>query len=322
VRKPEDLHLHANQEANTETGPDAPAPAAPLWLLALITLSGTLAMHIFVPALPNAAHELGASQSSMQLTISLYIFGLAIGQLIYGPVSDRLGRRPTLLAGLGLYALSGVAAAIAPDSDSLIAARLFQALGGCSGLVLGRAILRDVAGPYDTARRLASMNLMVTLGPAIAPMVGSALASRWGWRSIFVVLAALGVSLIALTWRLLPETGGRMGRSDLQTLGRDYRSLLVSPAFCGFSLGGGCATTAMYAFIASAPFIFTKQLHRPADEVAFFLPVLIAGIWLGSALTSRLIARFPSGVYSLARICSVYLPLLCCLARRFSASLR
>jgi MFS transporter, DHA1 family, multidrug resistance protein len=296
VRKPEDVHVHTNQDAKNETATDAPAPAAPLWLLALITLSGTLAMHIFVPALPIAARDLGASQSSMQLTISLYIFGLAVGQLIYGPVSDRLGRRPTLLAGLALYALSGLAAAVAPDGASLIAARLFQALGGCSGLVLGRAILRDVAGPYDTARRLASMNLMVTLGPAIAPMVGNALASTtWGWRSIFVVLAALGVCLIVLTWRLLPETGGREGRSDLQSLGRDYRSLLVSPAFCGFALGGGCATTAMYAFIASAPFIFTRQLHRPVGEVAYFLPILIAGIWLGSALTSRLVARLPLG---------------------------
>jgi MFS transporter, DHA1 family, multidrug resistance protein len=140
---------------------------------------------------------------------------------------------------------------------------------------------------------LALMNLMVTLGPAIVPMLGGALAATWGWRSIFVVLAALGFCLIVLAWRLLPETGGRDGNADLQTLGRNYRSLFLSPEFCGFALGGGCATTAMYAFIASAPFIFTRPLHRPAHEVAFYLPVLIAGVWLGSALTSRLIAKLP-----------------------------
>ena len=115
----------------------------PLWLLTLITFSGTLAMHIFVPALSYAADDLQASASEMQLTISLYILGLAFGQLIYGPISDRFGRRPTLIAGLILYTLAGLAALFAPDAESLIAARLFQALGGCAGLVLGRAIVRD-----------------------------------------------------------------------------------------------------------------------------------------------------------------------------------
>jgi MFS transporter, DHA1 family, multidrug resistance protein len=124
----------------------------------------------------------------MQLTISLYILGLAIGQLIYGPVSDRLGRRRRSLRVL----LSTLSGDWRRHWRRLVAVRLVQALGGRSGLVLGRAILRDVAGPYDTARRLALMNLMVTLGPAIVPMLGGALAATWGWRSIFVVLAALG----------------------------------------------------------------------------------------------------------------------------------
>jgi len=271
-----------------------PAPRAahaPLWLLALVTFSGTLAMHIFVPALPIAARSLGAGIGEMQMTVSLYIFGLAVGQLVYGPLADRFGRRPVLLAGLALYTAAGLAAALAPDVHALIAARLFQAMGGCAGLVLGRSIVRDTAEAQEATRRLALMNLMVTVGPSIAPLVGGALATALGWRSIFYGLFALGIVGLLFTWRLLPETGRPGAPVSAPALARNYARLLRSPAFLGFSIGGGCATTSMYAFVASAPFIFVDQLHRPAHEAGIYLAILVSGVWLGSFLTSHLIAR-------------------------------
>lgn len=264
---------------------------APLWLLAMITISGTLAMHIFVPALPTAAEQLGAGIGAMQMTVSLYILGLAVGQLIYGPLADRFGRRPTLLIGLALYTVSGLAAALAPDVQALIVARLFQALGGCAGLVIGRAIVRDTAAPSEAARRLALMNLMVTLGPGLAPIVGGAMATSLGWRSIFVLLCGLGIINVLLAWRLLPETRGPPPLAGGGSLLGKYGRLLRSPAFLGYSIGGGCATTSMYAFIASAPFIFVHQLERPAYEVGPFLAMLVLGVWIGSMLASRLIGR-------------------------------
>jgi DHA1 family bicyclomycin/chloramphenicol resistance-like MFS transporter len=272
----------------------SPYPRVPLWLLALITFSGTLAMHIFVPALPQAAVDLGASQAAMQSTVSLYILGLAVGQLAYGPLSDRFGRRPVLMAGLVVYTISGLAAALAPDAQALITARLFQALGGCAGLVLGRAIVRDIAAPQDAARRLALMNLMVTVGPGLAPLVGSALAASVGWRSIFFVLCGLGVMNFLFAWKMLPETGQPgPARAGSASLAQNYLKLIRSRAFLGYSIGGGCATTSMYAFIASAPFIFTQQLHRPTHEVGIYLALLISGVWLGSMLASRLVSRMP-----------------------------
>ena len=270
-------------------------PRVPLWLLALFTFSGTLGMHIFVPALPAAAHDLDAGIGAMQMTVSLYIFGLAIGQLVYGPLSDRFGRRPMLMAGLTLFAGAGLAAAVAPGVDALIVARLFQAFGGCAGLVLGRAIVRDTAIPREAARRLALMNLMVTLGPGVAPLVGGALSASLGWRSIFVVLAALGLANLLLAWRLLPETGPPAASVTASQLARDYWGLLRSPTFLGYSIGGGCATTSLYAFIAAAPFIFIGQLHRPAGEVGVYLAILVSGVWLGSMLASRLIGRVALG---------------------------
>jgi DHA1 family bicyclomycin/chloramphenicol resistance-like MFS transporter len=229
----------------------------------------------------------------MQMTVSLYILGLALGQLFYGPISDRFGRRATLMVGMTLYTLAGLAAALAPYAQALIAARLLQALGGCAGLVLARAIVRDVAAATEAARRLALMNLMVTLGPAMAPLLGSALVLHLGWRSIFLLLTGLGLANLLLAWRLLPETAA-IGRAiDAAGLLRNYLQLLRSPAFLGYAVGGGCATTSLYAFIAVAPFVFAQQLHRPAWEVGPLLALLVLGVWIGSVLASRLVGRMP-----------------------------
>jgi DHA1 family bicyclomycin/chloramphenicol resistance-like MFS transporter len=267
---------------------------APLWLLTLITFSGTLAMHIFVPALPEAARALGASIGEMQLTMSVYIFGLAVGQLAYGPLSDRYGRRPVLVSGLVLYTLAGFAACFIGDVHHLIIARLFQALGGCAGMVIGRAIVRDTALPQEAGRRMATMNLMVALGPGAAPLIGGALATAFGWRSIFYALALLGAVNVLLALWLLPESHApKPAAGKSSSLARNYGRLLTSPAFLGFALGGGCATTSMYAFISVSPFIFAHQLGRPAYEVGIYPAILLAGVWIGSMAATRLIPRLP-----------------------------
>ncbi len=266
--------------------------SAPLWLLVLVTFSGTLAMHMFVPALTVAGHDLHVDAATIRMTISVYIFGLAVGQLVYGPLSDVFGRRPTLLAGLALYTAGGLVATLAPNVGVLIAARLVQAAGGCAGLLLGRAIVRDTAESNDAVRRLALMSLMTMVGPGLAPLVGSLLAGSLGWRAIFVVLTALGVLNFVVSWRLLPETGTPGGRISAASVARDYRALLGSPRFLGFAFGGGCATTSFYGFIAAAPFIFINELHRPLHEVGLYLGLLSVGVSLGNILASRLVGRF------------------------------
>jgi len=265
--------------------------SAPLWLLVLVTFSGTLAMHMFVPALTVASDALHVDAATIRMTISVYIFGLAVGQLVYGPLSDVFGRRPTLLAGLALYTLGGLAATLAPDVRVLIGARLVQAAGGCAGLLLGRAIVRDTAESNDAVRRLALMSLMTMVGPGLAPLAGGLLAGAFGWRAIFVVLTALGVLNFGVSWRLLPETGTPSGRISAAGVARDYRALLGSPRFLGFAAGGGCATTSFYGFIAAAPFIFINELHRPLHEVGLYLGLLIVGVSIGNILAGRLIGR-------------------------------
>lgn len=263
-------------------------------MLVLITISGTMAMHMFVPALPDAARGLAASTGQMQMTISVYIVGLAVGQLFYGPFSDALGRRPLLMWGLGLYTAGGIAAALAPGLPTLLAARLLQALGGCAGLALGRAIVRDTTKAEAAVGQLALLNLMIMVGPGLAPIVGGAVSAQFGWRAIFVLLAAAGAVTLWFTWRRLPETATPSGRIGVRTLVADYRSLLASPRFVGFALGGGAATTSVYAFLSAAPFIFVNELHQPVHKVGIYAGLMVLGMAVGNALTSRLVRTTPS----------------------------
>ena len=279
----------------TDAGAGAPVPSAgpprrpALWLLVIITMSGTLAMHMFIPALPDVARDLGAGIPAVQATISLYILGLAVGQLVYGPLSDGFGRRPVLMVGLALYAAAGLAAAVAPGIQSLVAARLMQALGGCAGLVLARAMVRDTSESEDAVRRLSLLSLIVAVGPAMAPVVGATLSAGIGWRAIFLLLAGLGVASLLFSWRLLPETGRPTGQVAVGALARGYGALLRAPVFVAYVIGGSCATMSMYAFVATAPFIFMGELHRPPQELGIYLGVLVAGASLGMALAGRLV---------------------------------
>ena len=211
----------------------------------MVTIGGTLAMHMFIPALPDAARQLGSSNGQMQQTITVYIMGMALGQLIYGPMSDALGRRPVLLAGLSIYTVASLLAFMAPSTDMLIGARLLQALGGCAGLALGRAIARDTATPENAVGSLALLNLMMMIGPGISPSIGSGLDAVFGWRSIFAALALMGLVTAIWVWRLLPETGRPTGQLNWRTVRTDYRTLLGSPQFLGFAIGGGGATVSV-----------------------------------------------------------------------------
>lgn len=263
----------------------------PTWLLALICLSGTLAMHIFVPALPAAAADLAASPKKMQMTISLYFLGLSVGQLIYGPLSDRYGRRPILLLGLTIYTASGFVAFVANDVDTLIISRLFQALGGCVGLVVSRAIVHDTSPDDSGARRLATMNLIITIGPGVAPIVGSTLTNFLDWRSVLAILWALGLLNLALTIFLVPETGPKTSSSGARNILRNYMDLVGMGPFMALAIGGGLATAAMYAFTVNAPFIIEKQLNEPTNIVGIALALAIFGIWIGNVAATAIVGR-------------------------------
>jgi DHA1 family bicyclomycin/chloramphenicol resistance-like MFS transporter len=270
-------------------------PRAPFWLLVAVTASGTLAMHILVPVLPLAAEDLAVSSGTIQLAITLYLFGVAGGQLLYGPVSDRFGRRPALLVALVLYVGASIVAGLAPNITVLVIARVVQALGGCGGLVLGRAVVRDGAAEGQAASQMAMLTMVQSLAPGVGPAVGGYLGAWFGWRSIFAALLVFGMVTLIGTLLSLPETAGSRGSGSGRMLG-SYLRLLRTPAFRGYMIGGALTTTSFYAYLSASPFIFTDMLHRPAEEVGLYYLVVMVGVPIGSFAASRLVRRVRIGL--------------------------
>jgi DHA1 family bicyclomycin/chloramphenicol resistance-like MFS transporter len=262
---------------------------APFLLLVALTACGTMGMHVIIPALPATARALNMSISTTQLTITLYLVGLAAGQLFYGPVSDRFGRRPVLLFGLTLFTFASVVTACAPNAGVLIGSRILQSVGGCAGLVLGRAAVRDGATPDKAAGQLALLTLVMSVVPALAPAVGGYLTAYIHWRASYVLLAAMGGLTLLVTLLILPETNReRPGGSPARSLLSGYAILARSRAFLGYAAGGACSTTSFYAFMSASPFIFENVLHRPTQEVGLYYVLLMGGVGMGSFLANRL----------------------------------
>ena len=262
---------------------------APFLLLVALTACGTMGMHVIIPALPATARAMHMSIGATQLTITLYLVGLAVGQLFYGPVSDRFGRRPVLLAGLTLFTAASVVTALAPNPAVLIGSRILQSIGGCAGLVLGRAAVRDGATPEKAAGQLAMLTLVMSLIPAIAPAIGGYITAFIHWRASYVLLAAMGGATLLATIAILPETNqARAGGSSARSLLGGYATLMRSRMFLGFAAGGACSTTSFYAFMSASPFIFENVLHRPTQEVGLYYVFMMGGVASGSFIANRL----------------------------------
>jgi MFS transporter, DHA1 family, multidrug resistance protein len=265
---------------------------APFILLVAMTACGTLGMHIIIPALPATARALNMSIGTAQLTITLYLIGLAIGQLLYGPISDRFGRRPVLLCGLALFTMASIVTAVAPNAAVLIGARIVQSIGGCAGLVLGRAAVRDGATADKAAGQLALLTLVMAMVPAVAPAIGGYITAYIDWRASFILLAVFGASTLAACLLLMPETLSQPGlvRRSMVTA---YLRLLRSRRFLGYAVGGACSTTSFYGFMSASPFIFEQQLHQPAQRVGLYYLLLMLGVATGSLGANRLAGRLP-----------------------------
>jgi DHA1 family bicyclomycin/chloramphenicol resistance-like MFS transporter len=268
---------------------------APFALIVAITACGTLGMHLIIPALPDTAHALHVSPAAIQLTITLYLIGLAIGQLLYGPVSDRFGRRPVLLFGLALFTLAGMATAVAPNAITLVIARILQSIGACAGLVLGRAIVRDSATADRAAAQLALLTLVMSAAPAIAPVLGGYATAWFGWRAAFALLAIVGGVTLTLAVLLLPETNATQASARASMLLGSIR-LFRSRAFCGYVVGGACTTTSFYAFMAASPFILVDLLHQPTERVGLYYLLLMAGVAAGGLTANRIAGRIRTAI--------------------------
>ncbi len=258
-------------------------------LLAGIAAMGSLATQLVVPALPALAHELHAGADDAQLVVSLFLVGLGSGQLVVGPLIDRIGRKPVLLAGLALYCLASAAAAMALNFPLLVAARLFQALGGSAGVVTARVLVGDLFPAEEVAARQAMLMSVILISPALAPVIGGMLTEWLGWRTIFALLALAGMAGAALGWLALPVPHGvraaeTTARPGLGLLLRN-RAFLTATA----SVAGGSAT--LYMFLGTAPFLLASGHGLGPRDVGLCLMLVATCSIAGTFMVGRLERR-------------------------------
>jgi DHA1 family bicyclomycin/chloramphenicol resistance-like MFS transporter len=271
-----------------------PQAAPSLVLLSAITALAFCALHMVVPALPLLVQVFNDSPAHVQLVLSLYLGGIAAGQLVYGPVSDRFGRRPVLIAGLALFLAGTLLCGMAWSLTALIVGRLLQACGACAGIVLSRAIIRDVYDREMAARGLALVMMAMTLAPAISPALGAYLAEWFDWRAIFALLGGLGAVVFVATVMRLGETNRHPVRLDFTGTARSYAILLRSPGFAGFALCSACTSASWFTFIASAPYLVSDVLGEPPSTYGLMILFPMATYMLGNAAAARFALRIGS----------------------------
>jgi MFS transporter, DHA1 family, multidrug resistance protein len=262
-------------------------------LLAMLTALGPLSTDMFLPSLPDIATVLAAPTARVQLTVSSYLIGFAVGQVIYGPVSDRYGRRPVLLAALALYLTSTLGCAAAQSVDPLIAARFLQGVGGSGSIVLSRAIVRDLYSGVRAARELSLLGSISAFAPLVAPMIGGVLQTAFGWRSSFVVMAAAAIVAAAFAARLLPETLHRPAgaATSARSILGGYSAVLRHPEFLAY-LGILTVTYAgLFAWVSGASVMLQSVYGLSPVTFGFAFPLGAAGYMVGATIAMRIVVR-------------------------------
>ncbi len=269
----------------------------PRWTLALLLAClatlGPFSIDTYLPAFAGIAASTGATPVQMQQTLSAYLLGFAVMNLFHGALSDSFGRRPVVLWGVGLFTLSSVGCALSDSIGALVAFRALQGMSAGAGVVVSRAIIRDMFPPADAQRVMAQVTIYFGVAPAVAPMVGGFLIVHAPWHAIFWFLAAVGGALWLANWRLLPETlhAGQRQVFHPRPLLRGYWRLAKSPRFLALVLASGIPFNGMFLYVLSAPVFLGELLGLPPQHFFWFFVLTIGGIMAGSFLSGRLAGR-------------------------------
>ncbi len=262
-------------------------------VLTLLTGFGPMSTDVYLPSLPTLVTAFDTDIATVQLTLSVFLVGFAVAQLVYGPVSDRFGRRPAILAGVAIFTAASVACALATSVEMLILCRFLQALGACCGPVLGRAVVRDLYGPERSARILAYMSMSMALAPAIGPMIGGVLQQEFGWQATFWLLVGFGALMLASVLGLLGESNRH--RDPLATsparLVRNYASLLRHRRYIGYVAIVACSYSAIFTFISGSSFVLSGMLGLSPPVYGACFGVVCIGYICGTFGSGRLTLR-------------------------------
>lgn len=262
-------------------------------LLALLTGVGPLSTDMYLASMPHIGRAFAVSPAQVQLTLSLYLVGFACGQILYGPISDRHGRKRVLIAALGLYTAACIACGLAVSIEMLTASRFLQGLGGAGAIVLARAIIRDLYSGARAGRELSLMSAVMALAPVIAPIIGGIVQAGVGWRAVFLVLLAIGLAAMAIVLRWLPETLAARATEPVSVpaMLRSYRivaadrTFLLNLGFVALSYGG------LFAWISGASFVLQEIYGLDAFTFGFAFAVSAGGFMTGAILAANLVSR-------------------------------
>ena len=263
-----------------------------LALLMAMTAIGPATLNILVPALPGLVTQLATDTGTVQLTLSLYLLSLATAQLLLGPLSDRFGRRPVVLAGLTLAVVASLAAIATSSIGALIGARVVQAVGAATGIVMGRAIIRDL---YERDRAAAMIGLVTTamvIAPMIAPLIGGILDTAFGWEAIFLFLALFSGLVLLWAFMVLPETRPATMAHTPANLWQDTQDLLGSTKFYGYVLCGALGSAPFFTFLGGGPHVVVSLMGRSSAEFGLWFALMSFGYMSGNFTASRLSQRF------------------------------
>lgn len=262
-------------------------------VLTLLVAFGPLSTDLYLPSLPGLVSSFESDVATVQLTLSVYLLAFAVAQLLYGPLSDRFGRRPVALAGIALFTGASLLCVFATSIEALIAARALQAIGACAGPVLGRAIVRDLFEREQAATMLAGMAMAMSLAPAIGPVIGGFLEAHLGWRSNFLLLAAIGLVAFVSMLVTTPESNRFRDPKALapsQLIGR-YRALLGNRLYVGYVMVCGCGYGGLFCFISGSAPTFMTGFGVSAQAFGFLFCFIVIGFAVGAFLSTRLTRR-------------------------------
>lgn len=267
-----------------------PAPRTPhIGTLVIATAMGPLAMSAFLPSLPAMAVYFDTEYAVVQLAVSFYLVAMAVLQLVIGPASDRFGRRPVMLVSFSLFLVGTVAAINAPTIEFLLGARLLQAFAA-AGMVLSRAIVRDIAGPEEAASKLGYVTMGMAVVPMIAPILGGYLDEFYGWRSTFMLILVVGTAAFVIVYFNLHETNHHKSASMSAQIG-NYPELVRSRRFWGYALSAAFTSGAFFAFLGGGPYVSTEILGLRPSEYGFYFAMLAFGYMVGNFLSARFVRR-------------------------------
>ncbi|WP_237525348.1 multidrug effflux MFS transporter, partial [Streptomyces sp. SID4985] len=261
------------------------------FLLGALTATTPLAMDMYLPSLPEVTRALHAPAATVQLTLTACLAGMALGQLVVGPMSDRWGRRRPLLTGLGVYVVATALCAFAPDVETLVAFRLAQGLAGAAGIVIARAVVRDLYDGVAMARFFSTLMLISGTAPIIAPLIGGQILRFTDWRGVFVVLTGIGAVLTALVWWRLPETlaPSERHRGGVGESLRTMRGLLADLPFTGYMLAGGFAFAALFAYVSASPFVVQEVYGASPQTFSLLFGLNSVGLVAAGQINGKLL---------------------------------